>query len=74
MDMTDEQRKAARKALAVFPGVKVNIHRGDMQADLTPYLESDPSQTGAPVTVVYGATAAALITKELTASCRVLVE
>lgn len=74
MDMTDVQKKAGRKALQAFPNIKLNIERAVESCSLVPYLVSDPTKTGAPVEIIYGATSATTIEKELTNSCRILSE
>lgn len=74
MDMTDQQKAAGRRVLSRFPNVKLDITRGLEAAELTPYLIANPSERGAPVTVVYGGTSAMTIDKELNNSCRILSE
>ena len=74
MDMTDHQKAAGRRALQLFPSIKIDIVRGAESADLTPYLTANPSERGAPVTVVYGGSSASQIEKDLVNSCRILLE
>jgi hypothetical protein len=71
-DMSDPQRKAARKVLAGFRELSVSIERDGDVTRLIPWRRK--SEQGAPVEVVNEVTPPSQIERLMFASCSALME